>query len=746
MTVLSATTQIPLAAIHWRPHIGPFATSLLLLGVAFWFLRIRVNRLQRNSPRDTMVLLLPRAVTAILLLIALLDPAMTVTAPSRHQEKVLALVDVSSSMAVKDAAAGDRLERAEQHLTRIRDGLGSGFATDVVRFDAVLHTAAADPGAGAEIRPTDLGKCLLDLADRPDIGATMGIILLTDGGDDVFFSAKLPTAPLYILGVGTDPNTWNDVSVHAVDAPVTGEKGVGFAVVVDVQARVADPAFQGALAGVSVALEERVGPEWVTRDTEPLDLGQGLTRVQFDVPGSPELGLKRYRVRVEPVRGEMSPLNNEREFTIDVRETSFHVLLFGRELGWDFVKLRRELASDPGISLTAMFRVDGRGGYQVQSDPRTRLRLKAFPREPDELRAFQCIVLGSFPATDLTREQQSGLRDYVAEGGSVVFLGGEHSFGRGGWHRTPAAPLFPWRLGEGEPVLLRGEFPASVPGSARDLPIMQAAVHSLDQVATALKLDSCNVPGTLRTGAVELLTVSAKAQAVPAIALQTYGRGQTLGVATNTMWRWTQSADRNLDDAYGAFWRQTVRHFAGLGEGGQLLNVRWNRSFYRPGEEAVAVATVAGRYPAGQVRVDAEVIRNETAQRLVCRPNPGRRNAFTASVLFRERGDYTVRVTAHAGNRLLEKVEKTLHVAPRFNEGAQLELDHPFLNNLAGSSAGKYVTEDQADRIVELLKRRVISNAVVLDIPLIEHRLVFVILFLLVQCWDYVQRRRYNLV
>ena len=738
--------QIPLAAIHWRPHFGLVTTSVIVLGIAFWFLRLRANRLQRNSPRDTMILLLPRAVTAALLVIALLDPAMTVMAPSRGQEKVLALLDVSSSMSVKDSASGSRIERAEAHLARIQQRLGSGFQTDVVRLDSVLHGEDAVVADGPGLRSTDLGKCLLDLASRPDIDAYTGIVLLTDGGDDVFYSAKLPTPPLYVLGIGTDPDTWNDVSVQAVNAPVTGEKGVGFPVEVEVRSRAVGPAFRGASGRVTVTLEELVGSDWATHKSEPTDLGPGLTRVQFDVPGSPELGLKRYRARVEPVAGEMSPLNNSREFAIDVRETSFHVLLFGRELGWGFVKLRRELASDPGISLTAMFRVSGRGSYQVQSDRRTHIQLRSFPRNADELRAFQCVILGSFPAEDLTPEQHTALRRYVEEGGSVIFLGGEHSFGRGGWHRAPTAALFPWRLGENEPELLRGEFPASVPSSARDLPIMQAAVLSLDQVTTALKLGSCNVPGALRTGAVEVLTVSAKARAVPAIALQTYGRGQTLGVATNTLWRWTQGSDQNLEDAYGAFWRQTVRHFAGLGEGGQLLNVRWNRSFYRPGEEALAVAAVAGRYPPGQVRVNAELIRGKTSRRLVCRPKPGRQNTYTTNVLFRERGDHTVRVVAYAGTRLLEEYEKTLHIAPRFNEGAQLELDHPFLNNLAGSCAGKYVSEDDAERIVQLLKRRAISNATVLDVPLIEHRFVFVALFLLVQCWDYIQRRRYNLV
>ena len=134
-----------------------------------------------------------------------------------------------------------------------------------------------------------------------------------------------------------------------------------------------------------------------------------------------------------------------------------------------------------------------------------------------------------------------------------MFLGGEASFGRGGYAGTPLAGLMPWSIGTHEPEMQRGRFPVSVPAAAADHPIVngiaallaehagegrdaRAGDGSADPAAAArASIESVNLPGNLRPGAVVLLHAAAGSHIVPVVAVQTVGKGRTLGIGSNTL-------------------------------------------------------------------------------------------------------------------------------------------------------------------------------------------------------------------
>ncbi|MBX3143633.1 MAG: VWA domain-containing protein [Trueperaceae bacterium] len=63
---------------------------------------------------------------------------------------------------------------------------------------------------------------------------------------------------------------------------------------------------------------------------------------------------------------------------------------------------------------------------------------------PESLSVFDAVVLMDVPAIDLVRPQQDAIEAWVREfGGGVVILGGEHSFGPGGYLETPLDTISP---------------------------------------------------------------------------------------------------------------------------------------------------------------------------------------------------------------------------------------------------------------------------------------------------------------
>jgi len=76
--------------------------------------------------------------------------------------------------------------------------------------------------------------------------------------------------------------------------------------------------------------------------------------------------------------------------------------------------------------------------------------------EPDllALQPFGLIILNDVPAEELPRRLHGLLADYVTElGGGLVMIGGESSFGAGGWHGTDLEPVLPVRLDLPEKII-----------------------------------------------------------------------------------------------------------------------------------------------------------------------------------------------------------------------------------------------------------------------------------------------------
>jgi len=749
--------------LRWQTHLNPVVGAGLILGLAVWLIFLYRRQRRQYSAKEAMVLVVPKILIVLLLVLAYFDPVWSVMQRPDENQKVLALVDTSSSMEVEDKVEGSRSKRADDMLEELTQELRSSFIDfDTLEFDSEVRTSASSVEPG-QVRETDLGKCLVTIADKPDPAALglskpavggsnyMSVLLLTDGGDEVVQNVKLPEVPVYIAGVGSDPETWNDIAITRIEAPEVVEEQSDFEVTAEVVARCASYAFATGAERVNVRVEAKEGQDWETRDSKLVDLTGARARVKFNMKSPSEMGTpqdtlrwKKYRVRVETIDGELSELNNTRIFSIEVRKNTLSVLLFAQQLGWDFRQIYKELSDDSSVALTALFRVSSdrfivRGSRQKGDE-----NLEAgFPSTKGLLGLYKCVIVGSFPAWQWQQEQLQAMVEYVREGGAVIFLGGEHSFGKGGYSRTVIEPLFPWRISAGESELETGRFTVNVPLSAANHSIVSEMSRLISQ-ASGAAIESINLSGSLRSGAINLLDASVGNRTVSVVALQRFGQGQTMGVATNTLWKWTATCDE-LKQAYGHFWRQSVRNLSQWEEGERFVGVKWDKKSYRPGEQAGTTIRVAGRYNRGQLHLKATLKTDEENIPVSVEPVMGRENTFRAEMVFSKRAEYLFQVQAYVGEKLLESYEKTLVVGPGLNEGANLEVDHAFLDNLAMQSGGAYFRETDFENLVETLRSKVIDYAVSVEIPLVQDKYIYILIFLGILMLEWTMRRKMNL-
>lgn len=727
--------------VDWRPQLPPLLAGVVILAAALWCGWLYRRLLTRLNRPQALRLLLLRLFVVLLLVVALFEPVWGVDRAEFAHRRLLALRDVSASMAVADDGRHTRAERAGALLEQMRQSLPKDVQLDVQEFDTEIRTNAVAPSG--EPPGTDLAGCLATLSQRADIGGYQAVVLLTDGGDETVPSAAVPPVPLWVIGFGTSPTGWQDVAIADVQYPATVEKDARFEISVDVMAR----GLAGQLDAVPVALEQWRDGAWRLVTTQVVDLSRQRARTRFDAQCD-QTGLQRYRLSIAPLAGELTVLNNARPVAVDVQKKSLHVLYFTRELGMEFKMLRNELGSDPAIAFTALFRTLGER-FTVQGD---RLAgdddLEAgLPADEKLLQRYDCIIVGSFPARDWTAAQMQALTHYVEEGGAVIFLGGEKSFGRGGYSASPMSGLFPWTLTPNEPELAVGSFPVSVPATAAGHSMLAGVEPVI--LREAAVVESVNLPGALKPAAQALLQTTVGSRVVALVAVQPVGRGKVLAVASNTLWRWATRSEA-LRTAYGLLWRQAVRHLTGKSEGGRFLSVKWDRDQYRPGEAATVEVRVMGLNRAEGVRFSAQVAMNNQSRPLTVDAVAGQANTYTVKVQFVERGEYAFRLVAYQGVALLESYEKTLMVAPLLPEGSNIERNDEFLKLLAERSGGQYWGEEAGAEFIMKLARGEGQRTLRVETPLAQIRWagvpVYLAVFLLALMLEWILRRRMNLI
>lgn len=184
-----------------------------------------------------------------------------------------------------------------------------------------------------------------------------------------------------------------------------------------------------------------------------------------------------------------------------------------------------------------------------------------FPSTREELFKYQGVILGSVDASVLTTDQHSLLADFVAvRGGALLALGGEQSFGEGGWLETPLSYLLPIAF---DPNRDRKSSRVAVKVSVRpaDAAIDHPALKIGDAKRPAAAMWQDLPPVTIvnaiypSSGAEILLTGTdrtGREQVV--LAVQRHGAGRAAVFTPQDSWVWQMNAKVD-SPAHERFWR-----------------------------------------------------------------------------------------------------------------------------------------------------------------------------------------------
>jgi Ca-activated chloride channel homolog len=259
---------------------------------------------------------------------------------------------------------------------------------------------------------TNLASAMEAAAGYMPPGFVPHIVLLSDGNQtagDALAAASRHRIPISTVALPslTEP----EVQVAEVNVPAEVREGEPFFVEVAIQSNHDDEGLVEIFRGDHKVLSER----------KQLKTGENRFRFQQTVNRD---RLVAFQVRISQL-GQDTLVDNNSAAGLVYSSGKPRVLI---------------IESDPNLIRELAYSLEDEG---IQVDIRP---AQGMPETLADLQNYECLILSNVPATSLTEQQMRLTRTWVQElGGGVIMLGGEQSFGLGGYYKSTLEEILPVR-------------------------------------------------------------------------------------------------------------------------------------------------------------------------------------------------------------------------------------------------------------------------------------------------------------
>jgi uncharacterized membrane protein len=406
----SPPAQVPVQRELWQLFVVAAIVLLVLEGLLYWRRRTAGAFRVPIGLGDRWALAL-RGALVVVLMLTLFKPTMPRWIDRLN---VVFLLDHSDSVSL--AAR----ERAYRFAAEAVKNMKSGDRTGVIVFgeEAVVdqplaaRTSLERPKSEVPGRGTDIAQAIqLALATMPP-GQANRIVMLSDGQQN--------SGDALVAAQGAKDS---HAEIYYVPAPLTFDQEVVVeSLVLPQEVKYGEP-FQAKV--VAWSLKDTQGRLSLYRNGEflgsqvvRLTAGKNVFSYRQSLDAS---GIHVYQAAIE-VDGDTIEDNNRAVGTVVVRGRP-QVLLAEKERS-HAQALAAALRSQ-NIDVTV---VDAGG----------------IPKDIAGLQKYDGIILSNISSLKLSKTQMTSIRDYVRDhGGGLVMVGGEESFGLGGYYRTPVEEALP---------------------------------------------------------------------------------------------------------------------------------------------------------------------------------------------------------------------------------------------------------------------------------------------------------------
>ena len=651
---------------------------------------VRRNGEKFSAPRLAAIWACEAALMALLLVI-LWHPTIRV-ATLRPQENIIAvLVDTSRSMSLKESAQ-TRLDKVQAALSGgLLRNLGARFQIRLYDFSAGLERVDNPSQLVAKGNATRLGESLAGVLRETSSLPLGGVVVFSDGADNsngldhgLMAEIRQRRIPIHTVGVG---RTEIPYDVEVTDVAVSSRALPGSRLIARVSLR------QHGLGNQKARLSVREGANILAAREITLNPAQSVQTEEI-LFNSGDPGARKLTFVVDPLPNEEVTGNNFLTRVLQVVPGKRRILYVEGEPRWDFKFIRRAAEDDQSIQLITLLRTSANKFYR-QNVENDKMLADGFPTTAAELFGYQALIIGTIEAQFFTPSQQEMIKEFVnRRGGSVLFLGGRHSFSDGGWATSSLAEILPVRLSPGGNTFHRRPVKVELTQEGRESLICRLDEDPKKNQERWDKLPDLadyQTTGELKPGAVSLIEAQLPgSKNIPMLAVENYGRGHTLVMATGGDWRWKMRLE-HTDTSHVTFWQQLLRSLV-AGTPGPVM-VTSDRAIYSD-EDRVHLRVEARTQtyePANNAAVTATVTGEDgTPSTVEFHPSADQEGVYEADLAAPKSGSYHVEVTAHRESEVLGRESLVFHREDGVAESFHPEQNRELLQKIAQETGGKY--------------------------------------------------------
>jgi uncharacterized membrane protein len=609
--------------MSWHPHYNTTVYVLAAVAAlaALWLARASAM----SSSLRSVWLFAPRALVLGAIFFILLNPVRESARqlPPRRAQ-VACLVDSSQSMGLDRPTS--RLEEARQVVYSAQTELMQGMDGPELQFYRFGSQFSFVPSL-ADLRADQVDSRLADALEKAiwlfEDEPPKAVVVISDGAFDAGEDAALEKlaegyaklgVPIHVLPVGSE-TIRGDIAISGLSVP----RGAKPNDMVPIRVTVRNRGYEGTRLVLDVRPQIALDAQPVAE--LPVTLTGQSASYDLVVPADPKAGGLRLSIPVQ--KGEAIESNNSVPFELVAQDQKIRVFYMeGTSHIPDYRYVQEALQEDPNIECTSL---------QVDQQWAARPRLmrvddpyRGFPATREELFAYDVVICSDISRGAFTPEQLDWTVELVKNrGGGFAMVGGHTSFGAGAWDQTAWDQLIPidmrgGTLGEG---FINEQFNVQVPEAAQNHPIwriVEDPQRNRQILARMPHFYGTNIAQRVKPAATLLGTsvqsLSYVGQA-PIFACQSYGRGRTFAMMTDTTYWWGDSFEKEWGEGdnryFRKFWRNVVRWLSENSLSGQRrLLVETDKLIYRPGEplEITAQAFDEEFRETTQYRIEAELL------------------------------------------------------------------------------------------------------------------------------------------
>jgi uncharacterized membrane protein len=722
-----------------------FATAALLLFMGAVVFVFRGSGFIVGQRR---ILIFIRLLLLLVLAFAMLRPTLIYTETQRLSSTLHILLDTSESMTISDEAGGkSRYDTAVQALNEARESLQvlqknvevSAFAFD--KSPNPLNVVAGkidDVPAKPVGQETALGYSLEQVLIRSRGSRIIGTILLTDGTQrsrpphdvlpqDTALRYRDSLVPIYPVLLGRGGS--GDVQDVAVTDLLANDR-VFVKNDFQVSGTIRVTGYMNQPIPVQLLFEDENGKLQKVAETEVVCREEGqLLKVNLSYQ-PPNTGLFKYVIDVPQQAKELIATNNSMTGFVRVIDGGLRVMYLQGDLRNEhrFIKEALDASHDIQVSFHR-FRIEqARRESRKTNRPLSKL-LDDMTRQRMSLvddiitpEKYDVFVIDDIDATAFKKDELEELAKLVRGGCGLLMLGGNHSFGAGGYYDTPLDSAIPIAMSAldrqplDEPLQNANRLSGDVVmlPSERGVghPVMQIEPNRKDNDAAWRELPALRDAvrfGRLKPGAT-VLAQSAPPQEFPLLVTQLFGEGRVVAFAGDSTWRWAMHGFR---DRQKRFWRQIILWLAKMDDSaGQDCWIKIDKTRVYSGEQIAFQVFMKSTLTEVTIPIlaEAELVKpNGKTEKIPLIDIEGGLGGTIRST--EQPGDYKIQVKATEREPNGDEVKWREAAARFFVFNQNMELDNPIaypnlLENIAATSDGHTIAPEQLNDLLKELEKK----------------------------------------